>query len=157
MNSNLSFILTFTVNKQEIALTIDSSLYTDDDIREAILEKMEGSELEEDFELIVSDWSYTPENMQDLSILAECLEDTEYCSEDVISAGIECGVSIDNIDEAYWGSFGSDEDFAEDMAEQLGCIDKNLSWPYTCIDWDRASRDLMMDYSEHNGHYFRMM
>ena len=157
MNSNLSFILTFTVNKQEIALTIDSSLYTDDDIREAILEKMEGSELEEDFELIVSDWSYTPENMQDLSILAECLEDTEYCSEDVISAGIECGVSIDNIDEAYWGSFGSDEDFAEDMAEQLGCIDKNLSWPYTCIDWDRASRYLMMDYSEHNGHYFRMM
>jgi antirestriction protein len=157
MNSNLSFILTFTVNKQEIALTIDSSLYTDDDIREAILEKMEGSELEEDFELIVSDWSDTPENMQDLSILAECLEDTEYCSEDVISAGIECGVSIDNIDEAYWGSFGSDEDFAEDMAEQLGCIDKNLSWPYTCIDWDRASRDLMMDYSEHNGHYFRMM
>jgi antirestriction protein len=157
MNSNLSFILTFTVNKQEIALTIDSSLYTDDDIREAILEKMEGSELEEDFELIVSDWSDTPENMQDLSILAECLEDTEYCSEDVISAGIECGVSIDNIDEAYSGSFGSDEDFAEDMAEQLGCIDKNLSWPYTCIDWDRASRDLMMDYSEHNGHYFRMM
>jgi antirestriction protein len=157
MNSNLSFILTFTVNKQEIALTIDSSLYTDDDIREAILEKMEGSELEEDFELIVSDWSDTPENMQDLSILAECLEDTEYCSEDVISAGIECGVSIDNIDEAYSGSFGSDEDFAEDMAEQLGCIDKNLSWPYTCIDWGRASRDLMMDYSEHNGHYFRMM
>jgi antirestriction protein len=137
MNSNLSFDLTFTVNKQEIALTIDSSLYTDDDIREAILEKMEGSELEEDFELIVSDWSDTPENMQDLSILAECLEDTEYCSEDVISAGIECGVSIDNIDEAYSGSFGSDEDFAEDMAEQLGCIDKNLSWPHNCIDWDR--------------------
>jgi antirestriction protein len=157
MNSNLSFILTFTVNKQEIALTIDSSLYTDDDIREAILEKMEGSELEEDFELIVSDWSDTPENMQDLSILAECLEDTEYCSEDVISAGIECGVSIDNIDEAYSGSFGSDEDFAEDMAEQLGCIDKNLSWPYTCIDWDAAAGQLMMDYSEHNGHYFRVM
>jgi antirestriction protein len=157
MNSNLSFILTFTVNKQEIALTIDSSLYTDDDIREAILEKMEGSELEEDFELIVSDWSDTPENMQDLSILAECLEDTEYCSEDVISAGIECGVSIDNIDEAYSGSFGSDEDFAEDMAEQLGCIDKNLSWPYTCIDWDAAAKELMMDYLEHNRHYFRMM
>jgi antirestriction protein len=157
MNSNLSFILTFTVNKQEIALTIDSSLYTDDDIREAILEKMEGSELEEDFELIVSDWSDTPENMQDLSILAECLEDTEYCSEDVISAGIECGVSIDNIDEAYSGSFGSDEDFAEDMAEQLGEIDTNKSWPHNCIDWDGAVKELMYDYSEHNGHYFRMM
>jgi antirestriction protein len=157
MNSNLSFILTFTVNKQEIALTIDSSLYTDDDIREAILEKMEGSELEEDFELIVSDWSDTPENMQDLSILAECLEDTEYCSEDVISAGIECGVSIDNIDEAYSGSFGSDEDFAEDMAEQLGCIDKNLSWPHNCIDWEYAAKELMYDYSEHDGNYFRMM
>ena len=156
MNSNLSFILTFTVNKQEIALTIDSSLYTDDDIREAILEKMEGSELEEDFELIVSDWSDTPENMQDLSILAECLKDTEYCSEDIISAGIECGVDINNIDEAYAGTFDSDADFAEDMAEQLGEIDTNNFWS-RYIDWDMASRDLMMDYIEHNWHYFRMM
>jgi hypothetical protein len=157
MNSNLSFILTFTVNKQEIALTIDSSLYTDDDIREAILEKMEGSELEEDFELIVSDWSDTPENMQDLFIIIECLEDTEYHDEDIISAGIECGVSIGNIDEAYAGSFDSDVDFAEDMAEQLGCFDKNISWPHNCIDWDGAVKELMYDYSEHNGHYFRMM
>lgn len=157
MNTNLSFYLTFTVDGQEIALTIDSSLYTDDDIRKAILEKMEGSELKEDFELIVSDWSDTPENMQDLSILAECLEDTEYCSEDVISAGIECGVDINNIDEAYAGTFDSDADFAEDMAEQLGYIDNNISWPHSCIDWDMASRDLMMDYIEHNWHYFRMM
>ena len=157
MNTNLSFDLTFTVNGQETKLTIDSSLYTDDDIREAILEKMEGSELKEDFELIVSDWSDTPENMQDLSILAECLEDTEYCSEDVISAGIECGVDINNIDEAYAGTFDSDADFAEDMAEQLGYIDNNISWPHSCIDWDMASRDLMMDYIEHNWHYFRMM
>jgi antirestriction protein len=157
MNTNLSFDLTFTVNGQETKLTIDSSLYTDDDIREAIIEQLENSELNKDFELEVSDWSDTPENMQDLSILAECLEDTEYCSEDIISAGIECGVDINNIDEAYAGSFDSDVDFAEDMAEQLGCFDKNISWPHNCIDWDGAVKELMYDYSEHNGHYFRMM
>ena len=49
MNSNLSFYLTFTVNKQEINLTIDSSLYTDDDIREAIIEQLEDSEFDKDF------------------------------------------------------------------------------------------------------------
>ena len=126
MNTNLSFDLTFTVDGQEINLTIDLSLYTDDDIREAIIEQLEDSELDKDFELEVSDWGNTPKNMQDLSILAECLEDTEYHDEDIISAGIECGVSIGNIDEAYAGSFNSDADFAEDMAEQLGYIDNNI-------------------------------
>ena len=144
-------------NKQEINLTIDSSLYTDDDIREAIIEQLEDSELDKDFELEVSDWGNTPKNMQDLSILAECLEDTEYHDEDIISAGIECGVDINNIDEAYAGSFNSDADFAEDMAEQLGYIDNNISWPHNCIDWEYAAKELMYDYSEHNGHYFRMM
>ena len=156
MNTNLSFDLTFTVNGQETKLTIDSSLYTDDDIREAIIEQLEDSELDKDFELEVSDWSDTPENMQDLSIITECLEDTEYCSEDVISAGIECGLDINNIEEAFAGTFDSDAEFAEDMAEQLGYIDNNISWPHNCIDWDDAARELMYDYIEHNWHYFRM-
>ena len=58
------------------------------------------------------------------------------------------------IDEAYAGSFRSDADFAEDMAEQLGDIPRDFpSWIY--IDWERSARDLMMDYSEQDGHYFR--
>lgn len=75
--------------------------------------------------------------------------------EAVVEAAIECGVNIEDISEAYQGHFKDDEDFAMETAEGIGAIDKNASWPNNCIDWERAARDLMMDYSEHEGHYFR--
>ena len=63
--------------------------------------------------------------------------------------------TADNVEEAYQGQYTSDEEFAQQLAEDLGSIDKNVSWPYTCIDWEWASRELMMDYFESNGYYFR--
>lgn len=160
MNKNLSFDLAIEANDELFEITVDAILYTESDIREAITGQLQNEDNEyfqdDDFEFIVSDWGNTPDNMQELSIIAECLEDTEYYDEDVISAGIACDVSISNIDEAYAGSFSSDEEFAQDMAEQLGLINLNASWPYTCIDWEDAAKEIMYDYSEHNGHYFRM-
>jgi antirestriction protein len=61
---------------------------------------------------------------------------------------------FDALEESYIGQFDSDEDFAEDMAEQTG-VEISNSWPNNCIDWERAARDLMYDYYESNGHYFR--
>lgn len=58
-------------------------------------------------------------------------------------------------EEAYQGEYNSDEDFARYMADELGLTNKELSWPYTCIDWEWAGRELMMDYFEANGFYFR--
>lgn len=77
--------------------------------------------------------------------------------EEVIEAALECDIQPGDIEEAYSGEYGSDEDFAQEMADQLGYLNKDMSWPYTCIDWERAARDLMMDYCEHNGHYFRSL
>lgn len=57
-------------------------------------------------------------------------------------------------EEAYSGDFDSDEDFAMNMAEQTG-FEEPSAWPYNCIDWERAARDLMYDYFEVDGHYFR--
>lgn len=37
--------------------------------------------------------------------------------------------------------------YAQDLADDIGAIDHNASWPNTCIDWDRAARELQMDYS----------
>ena len=76
-------------------------------------------------------------------------------SEDVLQAALDCGVQVEDIKEAYQGEFRSNEAFAQDMAEQLGAIDKNASWPNDCIDWEKAARELMYDYSESNGRYFR--
>lgn len=39
------------------------------------------------------------------------------------------------------------EDFAQEEAESCGLIDANAKWPYTCIDWEQAARELRMDYS----------
>lgn len=60
------------------------------------------------------------------------------------------------IEEAYQGKFISDEDFAQEISDQLDYVDiKNQPWPQYCIDWEYAARELMMDYSEQDGYYFR--
>ena len=65
--------------------------------------------------------------------------------------------NVENVDEAYQGQWDSDEDFAQGMADDLGLINKEVSWPYTCIDWEHASNELMYDYFEMNGYYFRSL
>lgn len=64
-------------------------------------------------------------------------------------------VTRDAMDEAYSGQYDSDEEFAQDMAEQMGDIKEDIQWPHSYIDWERAARDLMYDYCEHDGCYFR--
>jgi hypothetical protein len=39
------------------------------------------------------------------------------------------------------------EDFARQEAEDLDLIKSDARWPYTCIDWKRAARELQMDYT----------
>ena len=39
------------------------------------------------------------------------------------------------------------EEYAQDFAEEIGAIDRDLSWPANCIDWKQATRELQMDYS----------
>lgn len=64
---------------------------------------------------------------------------------------------LKDFEEAYCGEFGSDEDFAKDQAESIGAVDNNASWPNNCIDWEEASKQLMQDYNEQDGFYFRSM
>jgi antirestriction protein len=65
--------------------------------------------------------------------------------------------TAEEMQEAYQGEYESDQDFAQEMADQLGVIQENPSWPYTCIDWEWAARELMYDYWSSDGHYFRNM
>ncbi len=55
-----------------------------------------------------------------------------YCNSDnydveVLKAAYNCDVQPADVDEAYSGEFKDDEDFAEDMAEQTGLIDRKLT------------------------------
>lgn len=40
--------------------------------------------------------------------------------------------------------------YAEELANECGMIDPKLvnTWPYTCIDWERAARELQYDYAQ---------
>lgn len=39
------------------------------------------------------------------------------------------------------------KEYAMELAEDIGAIDSNATWPNTCIDWDQAARELRMDYT----------
>lgn len=39
------------------------------------------------------------------------------------------------------------EDYAQQIAEDVGAIDPSATWPLNCIDWERAARELRMDYT----------
>lgn len=38
-------------------------------------------------------------------------------------------------------------EYAEELAEDIGAINRDATWPNDCIDWDRAARELQMDYT----------
>ena len=75
----------------------------------------------------------------------------------MIDAAIYCGINPENFEEAYCGEYESDADFAHEQADQCGMLEEDMAWPYTCIDWEFAARELMYDYEEHEGHYFRIL
>lgn len=37
--------------------------------------------------------------------------------------------------------------YAMDFADEIGALPSDLSWPASCIDWDKAASDLQMDYT----------
>ncbi len=60
--------------------------------------------------------------------------------------------------EDYSGSEGFDDgatlireshfrEYAEQLADDIGAIDRNATWPLTCIDWDKAADELKADYT----------
>lgn len=39
------------------------------------------------------------------------------------------------------------EDYAKEMAEEITPNFDELHWPFTCIDWEQAAKELEQDYS----------
>lgn len=52
---------------------------------------------------------------------------------------------LSDFEEAYAGTFDSERDYAEDLADDLGLVDEDATWPNSYIDWDAATRALFMD------------
>lgn len=84
----------------------------------------------------------------------------EQYSNDAVDAylalGFEQGDGLENFEDAYVGEYDNDIAFAQEMHEQTGMqlSDEYRMWPYTCIDWEQAAREIMYDYAEEGGYYF---
>lgn len=39
------------------------------------------------------------------------------------------------------------EDYAQDLAQDIGAMKDVDTWPLTCIDWEKAARELQYDYT----------
>jgi hypothetical protein len=39
------------------------------------------------------------------------------------------------------------EEYAKELARDIGAINDDMQWPYTCIDWTEAAEELQQDYS----------
>lgn len=87
-------------------------------------EKMEAARLE--LEMWDSDYE---EELTNLKALRE----------DVSSSEWTYGLSL--IADHYF------QDYAEDLADDIGAIDRNQNWPMNCIDWKEAAKELQQDYS----------
>lgn len=114
---------------------------------------------ETDPELMFPDYEGFPKALYSESDCSEVWEYIEFCQssdleQDVIDAGITLDIPLDKIEEAYYGQYDNAERFAEQLAEDIGAIKEECAWPYTCIDWEQAARELMQDFNEEDGYYF---
>ena len=78
-----------------------------------------------------------------------------YLPPEAVLAARSLGYDPDSAEEAYQGHYRTDVEFAQQFAEDMGLIQPNLSWPYSSLDWSDAAAELMQDYCEEDGYYFR--
>ena len=155
-------------DKYEETLDFDLMAYNSfEELEEAIREELDNLEAPfesadtgaDAWEYYVETWGDVHRNYQsldeDLYNYVNAIDSTSY-DKDVVDAAIDCDVSIDDIDEAYNGSFNSDEDFTQNLLDDLGYIPKDFpSWIE--IDWEATASNVMQEYIESSGHYFRYL
>jgi len=74
---------------------------------------------------------------------------------EMLVAACELSIMADSIEDSYRGFSMSDKEFVQDMLYETDS-ETIFNLPSIInIDWEGTTIDVMMDYSEHNGHYFR--
>lgn len=136
-----------------------------DDIKAKLSEAFPSSEIDEilcsDIEGLPKHFYYSGADSFSMSEWVEFLEDWErfdHLEDEVIEAYFDnCGVSdLEAVSDAYQGSWGSDEDFAQDLLDGTGELESIPDHLRYYFDLESYARDLMIsDFFSSNGHYFR--
>lgn len=130
---------------------------------EAVAAKLPGEEFalmdREGFGDLIGE--YTP--LETVAKLAELLAEHGeafrlFCDNEGLSES-DAVDAVGSFEESYRGDWSSSwnpgRDYAEQTAEELGCLPDGRQWPLNHIDWDAAWRELSMDgYWEQDGHIF---
>lgn len=121
-------------------LKIKAPTNTDDviDLRDVIARY---EEIEAEIEAQNEDAGDTvePAVRSEFSLLIELLADLKGYGGDEQWRGDWYPITL--IHDSHW------VDYAQELAEDIGAIDRKATWPNNCIDWDRAARELQQDYS----------
>lgn len=93
----------------------------------------------------------TADEILDSRVLTEYAEDEDNEEDDPETVAAIRELAEDGIADWEYGATLIREDYFEDyarqFAEDIGAIPNDASWPCTCIDWERAARELAMDYT----------
>ena len=135
-----------------------------DDLHEAISEwladvtsnMMQDDEIREEW--IVADAEDVPSRyLGTYDLDPEFFEFLEVCNaldSSIVMAGVDAGIPLDSIEEAYRGHYESDTELAYNFVDETGMLD-NMPETIKCyFDFEAFGRDLAMDYVESDGHYF---
>lgn len=116
---------------------------------------------EEDPEFMYQDWEGIPDEFIgecgfNLKEFFEYLEvvTTSYLDDEVFEAGMDLGIPYESIEDAYYGQFNSFEDLAYEYVESTGLLHDVPESIKMYFDYQSFGRDLAMDFSESDGHYF---
>lgn len=150
---------------------IDLDGLSAEEMREAVAAVIARSPFPDAEEYAIHDWDGLPSTFgewPDWDAVAQYVATMEELSEDEREAyALWCdnigsdSVSAEEFREAYNGCYRSAEEFAERLADDIGAIDRNASWPLCHINWEAAWRDLRTggDYTDIDGpsgvHIFR--
>lgn len=116
---------------------------------------------EDDPELMFQDFEGFPERFYSESGISDDLfeflalddDDRKMLAAYIDGSGNE-SATIEEAQEAFMGEFKNDEDFAWELTESVGDIPRDLP-SYIVIDWEATARNIMFDYFEVDGLYFR--
>ena len=98
---------------------------------------IDSSDIQERIKYLEDDIEY--QNLEEDKNELEILNKLEKDIIDCVGAEYEYGVQL--IRDSYF------EEYAQELAEDIGLIKRDVSWPYTCIDWEQAAHELKYDYS----------
>jgi hypothetical protein len=147
---------------------IDDATYDHDDIISAAFDAAEDVGVFENFEDITQEdcdfeIHIDDGDLEDLGI-SNSDELYEFCDIfysdnnsyeiEVFQAAYECDIPFEDVNEMYQGQWDDDETFVMRLLEDTGMIPSDLP-NFIRIDWETTAENVMDDYVEHRGHYFR--